>query len=108
MIILSKQYDGESIVDMYRDVAEAYNERFTPALATIPRDEHGFHKGTFKVSIVWQDDAEPASAPSDERVLRALDIYYQHTSGAYGYSEALISRMRAALSASQGKEGGEQ
>jgi len=66
--IFTKQYDGESMVDVFRDVSEACDERFTPALATIPRDEHGFHKGTFKVSIVWQDDEPAAPATADEAV----------------------------------------
>ena len=24
-----------------------------PTVAQIPKDEHGFHKGTFKVTVTW-------------------------------------------------------
>lgn len=58
MIILEKTYYGESIVDLERDVSEMFNEEFDPTVATIPKDEHGFHKGEFKVTVEWIPDAE--------------------------------------------------
>lgn len=54
--IFQKTYDGESIVDLYRDVSEAVQEKYNPALAQIPTDEHGFQKGTFKVTIEWSPE----------------------------------------------------
>ena len=53
MIILDKKYDGESIVDIHRDVSEMFDEEFDPRIETIPRDEHNFMKGTFKVTVEW-------------------------------------------------------
>lgn len=56
MILFEKKYDGESIVDSYRDFSEAFDERFTPEMKAVPSDEHGFHKGTFKITIEWTPD----------------------------------------------------
>ena len=53
MIIFNKEYDGESMHDYYRDVSEAFDSRFNPAIKDIPQDEHGFHKGTFVVTVKW-------------------------------------------------------
>lgn len=52
--LLDKQYDGESIVDVGRDVHEAFDGRFTPAMEKIPSDEHGIPHGTFRVQITWE------------------------------------------------------
>lgn len=52
-VLLDKAYSAEELCDVGRDVHEAFDERFTPAAAGIPKDEHGFDKGTFKVSITW-------------------------------------------------------
>lgn len=51
--IFEKKYDGESIVDVYRDVSEAFEEDFNPLVNEIPKDKYGFQKGTFKVAITW-------------------------------------------------------
>jgi hypothetical protein len=53
MIILDKKYDGESIVDLDRDISEMFDEEFDPRIETIPKDKHGFMKGTFKVTVEW-------------------------------------------------------
>ena len=53
MMILEKTYDGESIVDVQRDVLEMFDEEFDPRIETIPRDEYNFMKGTFKVTVEW-------------------------------------------------------
>lgn len=47
-LIFYKQYDGETIVDMERDIYEAINE------ADIPQDQYGFPEGTFTVKIEWE------------------------------------------------------
>lgn len=56
MIILNKVYYGEDIVDLDRDISEMFNEEFDPTIATIPRDEHGFMKGSFKVTVEWIEE----------------------------------------------------
>lgn len=56
LTLLDKQYDGESIVDVERDVHEAFDSRFTPAAAAILSYEHGFQKGTFRVHITWEPE----------------------------------------------------
>jgi hypothetical protein len=53
MFILNKTYSGESIVDLDRDISEMFDEEFDPRIETIPRDEHGFMKGSFKVTVEW-------------------------------------------------------
>lgn len=53
MIVLDKTYDGKSIVDLDRDVSEMFNEEFDPRIETIPRDQHGFMKGSFRVKVEW-------------------------------------------------------
>lgn len=53
LILLDKKYDGESIVDLGRDVHEAFCPEFNPIVDTIPKDEYNFHKGIFKVTIEW-------------------------------------------------------
>lgn len=58
IILLDKQYDGESICDVPRDVSEAFREEFTPAVGQIPTDEHHIQKGTFSVIITWEPDHE--------------------------------------------------
>lgn len=56
--LLNKTYTSEELSDLSRDIHEAFDERFTPAAAGIPKDEHGFHEGTFTVSIVWKGEEE--------------------------------------------------
>jgi len=56
MITFEKDYDGESIYDVYRDVSEAFDSRYNPILETIPTDEHYIQTGTFKVLITWSPD----------------------------------------------------
>jgi hypothetical protein len=56
MILLQKEYDGESIIDAPGDFQEALDPDFNSTLSTIPADGHGFSKGTFKVTIEWTPD----------------------------------------------------
>jgi len=53
MILFEKNYDGESLCDLSRDVHEAFKEDFNPIVKNIPCDEYGFQSGTFKVTIEW-------------------------------------------------------
>jgi len=54
LAIFMKEYDGESIVDVSRDVFECFHNRFNPIAAQIPTDEHGFHEGIFTVTVEWR------------------------------------------------------
>lgn len=54
--VFEKSYDGESICDLSRNISEAFDKRFNPAIAGIPEIEHGFHAGSFKVTITWAAD----------------------------------------------------
>lgn len=51
--LLDKKYDGESVVDAYRDVSEAFDGKFTPIVKEIPQDKYGFCLGSFRVRIEW-------------------------------------------------------
>lgn len=51
--IFTKVYDGESICDLSRDIHEAFDGRFNEAVKQVPSDEHGFHQGTFTVTMTW-------------------------------------------------------
>lgn len=51
--IFSKEYDGESLYDVSRDIHEAFDAAFNPLVKDIPQDEHGFQEGQFIVSIQW-------------------------------------------------------
>lgn len=53
MKLFEKEYNGESIVDLHRDVSESVMADYNPIVATIPQDEHGFQLGSFKVTIEW-------------------------------------------------------
>ena len=54
MKLFQKIYDGESIVDIGRDVFEAFDSSFNATAALIPKDEYGFQQVTFKVTIEWE------------------------------------------------------
>lgn len=56
MLIFKKEYDGESLYDLDRDVAEAVDETYNDAIKDIPTDEYGMHLGTFKVTIEWSPE----------------------------------------------------
>ena len=71
MILFDEKYDGESIVDVERDVLEAFDTDFNPLLLNIPQDEHGFCKGTFKVTVEWS--LEDHNINEAEEELRKLN-----------------------------------
>lgn len=54
--VFKKEYDGESIVDLGRDIYEALDAAYNPVFNLIPVDDHGFQKGTFTVAIVWSEE----------------------------------------------------
>lgn len=53
-VLLAKAYSAEELCDVGRDVHEAFDERFTPAAAGIPKDEYGFDEGVFEITITWR------------------------------------------------------
>lgn len=53
MIIFEKEYDGESLYDLERDVSEAFDPDYSSTILCVPQDEDGFQVGTFKVTITW-------------------------------------------------------
>lgn len=57
MELFSKEYDGESLYDVYRDVSEAFEVIYNPIINSIPQDEYRIQKGTFKVVITWEPEA---------------------------------------------------
>jgi len=52
MILFDKQYDGESIVDMDRDVNEFFSDSLIDDFE-IPQDENGIMQGSFRVTVDW-------------------------------------------------------
>lgn len=55
-LLLKKIYSAEELCDVGRDVAESFDERFTPEAAGIPKDAHGFEEGVFEVTVTWRSD----------------------------------------------------
>ena len=53
MIIFEKEYDGESLIDLEDDVGVAIS-----CDEVLPVNEHGFIKGTFRVTISWEEGNE--------------------------------------------------
>lgn len=54
--VFKKEYDGESIVDLGRDISEALVEEFNPVIDLIPVDAYGFPEGIFTVTIIWSEE----------------------------------------------------
>lgn len=50
-----KEYDGESIYDLGRDVEESLNGDYNARVYSIPEDEYGLKIGRFKVTIEWEE-----------------------------------------------------
>lgn len=55
MILFQKEYDGESVYDIERDVFESLNGDYNARVYSIPVDEHGIQQGRFKVTIEWEE-----------------------------------------------------
>lgn len=58
MEIFKQTYAGESLYDVDRDISECFQNDYNPKIAGVPVDEHGFHKGTFVVTVTWVDDSD--------------------------------------------------
>jgi hypothetical protein len=55
MVIFQKNYDDESLYDMPEDLGYAVDEE-NPDYHKLPEDEHGLKKGTFTVTITWENN----------------------------------------------------
>lgn len=56
MVVFNKDYRGEDLCDVGRDVSEAFDEDFNELLKKIPQDRHGFHCGRFNINITWHPE----------------------------------------------------
>ena len=56
MKIFEKDYDGESMIDLERDIWESLSDVYNPVMMSVPSDEHGFLQGTFTVTITWRKE----------------------------------------------------
>lgn len=56
--IFRKEYGGDDINDLERDVSEAFDADYNQAAKVMTYDEHGFIKGKLVVTITWvpEDD----------------------------------------------------
>jgi hypothetical protein len=55
-VIFKETYDGESLYDVSRDIAEAFDEDYNKAISSVPKDEYGFHKGNFTITVEWSEE----------------------------------------------------
>jgi len=56
--VYEKVYDGESLYDLERDIAESFDPRYNPIVESIPQDKHGIQLGEFTVTITWKNENE--------------------------------------------------
>lgn len=56
VIIFEKDYDGECLCDLERDIVESLSDQYNPIMCKVPCDDWGFPKGTFKVTIEWSNE----------------------------------------------------
>lgn len=56
MEIFNKSYCAEELADLNRDIYECFDPASNPVVASIPKDEYGFDKGTFVVRVEWIAD----------------------------------------------------
>lgn len=52
--VFKKEYCGESICDLGRDLIESFDPQFNPKVSDIPQDEYGFQEGSFIVTVEWK------------------------------------------------------
>ena len=60
IVLYQAEYDGESIVDMERDLSESLDGDFNPNVHLIPKmeDHPDFWAGRFVVNLTWLPDEE--------------------------------------------------
>jgi len=54
LTILTKEYSGEELHDVERDVSEAFDPDFNHRVIDIPQDDAEMQTGTFTVTITWE------------------------------------------------------
>jgi hypothetical protein len=55
MQIFKKDYDGESLYDLERDLIECFDERYNEDVKNIPFNEDGLLEGMFTVTVKWSN-----------------------------------------------------
>ena len=74
MILFKKDYVGNGILDVSRDITDVIYSEYD-----IPTDEHGFHTGTFTVTVTWtkdtvkESDVRPECPDCGEELLIKMD-----------------------------------
>lgn len=58
--LINKEYDGESCIDMERDIMEALEDQ------DVPTDEHGFADGTYRLVLTFTPNSESADGTEPE------------------------------------------
>ena len=58
MIFFDKEYDDESLYDLERDVHEAFDPRFNPAMPVLEKDANGFTAGRYRVVMYLLEEDE--------------------------------------------------
>lgn len=56
IVMFDKNYRGEDLCDVGRDVSEAFDEDFNELLKRIPQDRHGLPCGKFDIKITWHPE----------------------------------------------------
>ncbi|MGV8863263.1 MAG: hypothetical protein ACOH2T_19115 [Pseudomonas sp.] len=51
--IFVKEYNGESLYNLARDVSETMMGEYNPAVENLPIDKYGYIEGTITVQIIW-------------------------------------------------------
>ncbi len=54
--LFKKEYGGEDIADLGRDVQEALDEDYNLEMLKVPQDDGHIAKGTFTVTIKWHGE----------------------------------------------------
>ena len=54
--IFTKEYSGEELCDVDRDVSEAFDPNMNHRVIDIPQDAHEMQTGVFTVTISWEEE----------------------------------------------------
>lgn len=56
ILLFEKTYSDESLIDLPEDVGDAVSVDYSDTYKKLPQDEHGYRKGSFKVTIEWVEN----------------------------------------------------
>jgi len=56
LTIFTKEYSGEELCDVDRDVSEAFDPNINHRVIDIPQDINGMQTGHFTVTITWEEE----------------------------------------------------